>query len=83
MLLTITKEPEECYINIYLLCSDKLECALPGYFIQSVKADKHQTSLLLSLVLLKQASTHGAYKKDYASHFILFKWIHFSIEVLV
>lgn len=41
--------------NIYLLCNDKPEFALPGYFIQSVKVDKKQTSLLLSLLLLKQA----------------------------
>lgn len=32
MLFTITKElsePEECYVNIYLLSSDKLEFATP------------------------------------------------------
>lgn len=62
MLFIITKEPEEFYINIYLLCSDKLEFAVPGYFIQSVEADKQQTSLLLSLVV-EQAWTHSAYKK--------------------
>lgn len=39
-LFIITKEPEECYINIYLLCSDKLEFALPGYFIQSIEVGK-------------------------------------------
>lgn len=50
MLFIVTKEPEECYINIYLLCSDKLEFAFPGYFIQSVEVDKQQMSLLLSLV---------------------------------
>lgn len=48
MLFIITKEPEECYINIYLLYSDELEFAAPGYFIHSVEADKQQTSLLLS-----------------------------------
>lgn len=62
MLFIITKEPEEFYINIYLLFSDKLEFAVPGYFIQSVEADKQQTSLLLSLVD-KQAWTHIAYEK--------------------
>ena len=43
MLFTITKElsePEECYVNIYLLSSDKLEFAPPSYFSQTVKVDK-------------------------------------------
>lgn len=43
MLFIITKElsePEEHYVNIYLLCSDKLELVPPGYFSQTVKVDK-------------------------------------------
>lgn len=40
MVFTIPKEPGKCYINIYLLCSDKLEFAFPGYFIQPVKVDR-------------------------------------------
>lgn len=35
-------EPEECHFNIYLSCSDKLEFASPGYFSQTVKADKQR-----------------------------------------
>jgi len=42
MLFIITEElsePEECYVNIYLMCS-LLEFAPPGYFSQTVEADK-------------------------------------------
>lgn len=40
MFLTVTEElsePEKCYINIYPLCSDKLELALHNHFSQTVK----------------------------------------------
>lgn len=43
ILFIITKElsePEECYVNIYLFCNDKLESAPPGYFGQTAKVDK-------------------------------------------